>query len=67
MIWLGNLPTREKVAQTIADDLLKSPKDGGNHGAMVPHSAHLDGFIVRGHIDLLSMADAVLELFRVEQ
>jgi hypothetical protein len=50
----------EKVARALAEDLLKNPRDGGNHGCLIPHSAELDCFIIKGHVDLYSLAGAVL-------
>lgn len=50
----------EKIARALAADLLKNPRDGGNHGCLIPHSAELDCFIIKGHVDLYSLADAVL-------
>lgn len=49
----------EDVARALAADLLK--KDG-NHGCLIPNSAQLDSFIIRGHVDLTSLADAILSL-----
>ncbi len=49
----------DDVARALAADLLK--KDG-NHGCLIPNSAQLDSFIIRGHVDLTSLADAVLSL-----
>ncbi len=50
----------EKVARAIAADLLRNPRDGGNHGCLIMASAQLDCFLIKGHVDLYSLADAVL-------
>lgn len=49
----------DEIARAIKHDLLK--KDG-NHGCLIPYSTHLDSFIIRGHVDLMSLGEAILAL-----
>lgn len=53
----------DRVVRALREDLLRQPKDGGQHGctfAYLPKDTDSD-IVVRGHIDLSSLAKAAIK------